>query len=295
MLKVLSVALLGNLFYVELSSAQVNGFPFSREQKIEHTFAFGLDMNTSRGNSDVNGDYKAIAHYMRAQNWLLGLRGELITPQAQKASQMRDTPLGQLIVGYERGNQAFYGSIGTSKSFMPSLAYGVIDGLHHITGLPKPRHSPLSTAPALTASLDMRQEYSFANKNCLGLCLSLHGVGFASLSNLETSVGAGAFLALALKKTNASVDFKPNLPHLPAQAVKESFIYAGLRAKYVGLDATYSQFPFNRTRTELAAGVTHSFKNFHYGVDYSKGLTAEAKGTSHLPVSKLLLRTSFTF
>jgi hypothetical protein len=273
----------------------------AKDAPITHTVVVGIDNQMRKGQSDVNGDAKAVEHFMRKGFWVLGWRGALESPQAMRASQMRDTAQGKLTLGVETPRTSLYATLGTTQNGVPQFAYRLVDGLHQISGMGgKARRSPLSAAPSLIAGLDMRADFAFEKEACLGLCLGAHLASFATLNTLETSVGAGAYLAVQYNKAKGETGFKPHLQGLPAQEVRQTALYTGLRAKYMGHDALFMPNTLRPLRLEAVAGATiksGSLKGegFGFGVDYSAALLPELRNVSSRPVHKIMMRTSFTF
>jgi hypothetical protein len=264
----------------------------------EKTIAITADTAVTKGASDKNGDHKAFEAVYRKDGRVFSLKTGLDTPQSVKASDMRDTALGQVTLGYETEKSGIYASLGTTRNGIPELMYNTVDGVHNALGMGKARRSPLSKAPSTVVSLGARQDFTW-EKPCETVCLSGHLTLFGVVGNLETHAGVSALAVISLKPKQAeyrkqAVKFRAPIDSLPATSVSGTHFYAGVRVKAVAFDRRI-EGRINPYRAELVAGVEYRRKRLGVGLEFSHSLSREVYGAKEPAVSKVMMRVSWAF
>jgi hypothetical protein len=213
---------------------------------------------------------------------------------------MKDTAHGKLTVGVEKNNWGVYASVGSTKGAVGEFMYNVVDVGHALSGMGAARRSKYTNTPDATFHVAARRDYSLWQKDCGRVCFGTHVTAFGVLGNMDTHAGVAAYAVMNIRsekevRHRKAPKFRPNIEAMPTANIQGTNIYAGIRAKYVGLDAAVEGYTINRKRAELVVGIEIKRKRVAYGLEYSRQLTSEIVGATKTPTSKIMARVTWSF
>lgn len=256
------------------------------------TSAYIGDTNTQKGQTDAFGDLKDLRLAARKDGVVVATEAAMITPQRGVDRAQRDTGLMSLTVGKETERAGAYVTFGQLNGTASELMYQAIDASHASGGMGPSRKSPASADPGLYGALSGRVDFDAKLVDVGRSELRLETTGHGTLGTIKQGVGGQVLLALE----SPGAGFRPNVPGLPAPAVRGHVVYIGLAGEVVGKDVVTDALGTRPFRASAVAGVAVSVgEHVSVGAEYRQALLPEVKGADAKPISTFGFTVNVSF
>ena len=281
---------------IKMDAKRLMSSPEAGAPETSKPFSFSsrltLDTHSKAGQSDVPGDYKGVDVAARRGELVVGVTGNLRTPQATTDGTMRDTATGYATVGMERENWGVYGHLGMQNGKVLDLAYRAVDGMHSLQGMGASRKSPASSDGGVLAGVSARYDRVVATIPAgTSAQFNAHASAFGTVGTDGLRAGVSAFAVLSGKNN----DFRPDLPHMPATD-KGTSLYAGVVAQGVADDLATNAVDTNPLQTSLVLGASLKLgEHLSVGVGAERKITDEIKSPKEKPVDTLSTQINLKF